>query len=74
MVSTLDFDSKDPSSNLGGTLAFFSLVFCACRISLNNFFAKMDESNMTAELLLFFKSQLVLIDDNKMQVPLIVTN
>ncbi|GIY52910.1 hypothetical protein CEXT_71361 [Caerostris extrusa] len=44
MVSTLDFESSDPSSNLGGTLLFhrnfqgalnaFKLIFCVLKLKL----------------------------------------
>ena len=44
MVSTLDFESKDPSSSLGGTSSFLSLFFffspshSACLVSFSLFF------------------------------------
>ena len=44
MVSTLDFESSDPSSNLGGTslsqtfISFFCFCFCLCCLLLFFFF------------------------------------
>jgi hypothetical protein len=71
MVSTLDFDSKDPSSNLGGTLLDF-IDFSFVPYTLKN--KLKGESNTSEKLLLYLKSQLVLIDKNKIKVPLIGTN
>ena len=42
MVSTLDFESSDPSSNLGGTFNFFYIFFSSSFSNVSKITKKID--------------------------------